>query len=155
MCGIFALLNSDDDMNKIKNEFAKGAGRGPESHTLIEVGKHAILGFHRLAINGLNTESDQPFQHDNLTLICNGEIYNYKELYKVLGIEPKTQSDCEVILHLYRRFGIEQTLQLLDGVFAFVLIDYNIYEDSAKLYAARDPFGVRPLYMMQDESNRI
>jgi len=150
MCGIFALLNSDDDMNKIKNEFAKGAGRGPESHTLIEVGKHAILGFHRLAINGLNTESDQPFQHDNLTLICNGEIYNYKELYKVLGIEPKTQSDCEVILHLYRRFGIEQTLQLLDGVFAFVLIDYNIYEDSAKLYAARDPYGVRPLYMMHD-----
>jgi asparagine synthase (glutamine-hydrolysing) len=85
-----------------------------------------------------------------LTLICNGEIYNYKELYAVLGIEPKTQSDCEVILHLYRRFGIEQTLQLLDGVFAFILIDYNIYEDSAKLFAARDPFGVRPLYMMED-----
>uniref|UniRef100_A0A6C0HYB5 asparagine synthase (glutamine-hydrolyzing) n=1 Tax=viral metagenome TaxID=1070528 RepID=A0A6C0HYB5_9ZZZZ len=156
MCGIFAFLNSDsdDDMNKIKKEFKKGEGRGPESHTLTEVGKNVIIGFHRLAINGLNPESDQPFQQDNLTLICNGEIYNYKELYKILGIEPKTQSDCEVILHLYRRFGIEQTLQLLDGVFAFILIDYNIYEDSAKLYAARDPFGIRPLYIMQD-SKRI
>jgi asparagine synthase (glutamine-hydrolysing) len=154
MCGIFALFNSDDDMNKIKKEFAKGEGRGPESHTLKEIGNNAVIGFHRLAINGLNQESDQPFEQDNLTLICNGEIYNYKELYKILGIEPKTQSDCEVILHLYRRFGIEQTLQLLDGVFAFVLIDYNIYETCAKIYVARDPFGVRPLYMMQDLQNK-
>jgi len=153
MCGIFALLNSTDDMNKIKKEFEKGEGRGPESHTLKGVGKNAVIGFHRLAINGLNSQSDQPFEHDNLTLICNGEIYNYKELYKVLEIEPTTQSDCEVILHLYRRFGIEQTLQLLDGVFTFVLIDYNIYETCAKMYVARDPFGVRPLYTMMDCKN--
>jgi asparagine synthase (glutamine-hydrolysing) len=154
MCGIFALLNSNDDITKIKKEFAKGEGRGPESHTLKDVGNNAVIGFHRLAINGLNVASDQPFEQDNLTLICNGEIYNYKELYQVLGIQSKTQSDCEVILHLYRRFGIEQTLQLLDGVFAFVLIDYNIYETCAKMYIARDPFGVRPLYMMRDSQNK-
>jgi asparagine synthase (glutamine-hydrolysing) len=150
MCGIFALLNNDiKEDTKIKTEFMKGSGRGPESHHMITVGTDAILGFHRLAINGLNSASDQPFQQDNLTLICNGEIYNYKYLYQKLGITPKTGSDCEVILHLYKKFGIEQTLQLLDGVFAFVLIDYAIETKSAKMYVARDPFGVRPLYFMQ------
>ena len=149
MCGIFALLNSDHKDYTIKTEFFKGSGRGPESHNMISVGTEATIGFHRLAINGLNTASDQPFQQDNLILICNGEIYNYKQLYDKLGITPKTDSDCEVILHLYKQFGIEQTLQLLDGVFAFVLIDYAIENDSAKMYVARDPFGVRPLYFMQ------
>jgi len=79
MCGIFALLNTVHTMNKIHLSFSKGEGRGPESHTLKPIGENAILGFHRLAINGLNVESDQPLQHKNLTLICNGEIYNYKE----------------------------------------------------------------------------
>ena len=151
MCGIFALLNTVHTMNKIHLSFFKGEGRGPESHTLKPIGENAIFGFHRLAINGLNVQSDQPLQHKNLTLICNGEIYNYKELYSILNIEPTTQSDCEVILHLYERFGIENTLQLLDGVFAFILIDYDIQSDCAKLYVGRDPFGVRPLYVMTDQ----
>jgi len=150
MCGIFALLNSYAPMNKITKEFSKGEGRGPESHILKKIGQEAVLGFHRLAINGLNPESDQPLHHDNLTLICNGEIYNYKELYNLLKIEPRTQSDCEVILHLYKRFGIQQTLQLLDGVFAFIIIDYDIESEYAKMHVARDPFGVRPLYSMTE-----
>ena len=151
MCGIFSLLNSDSsDFQEqfIRDQFYKGRGRGPEHSILKIVGKNTIFGFHRLAINGLNTVSNQPLIKGNLTLICNGEIYNYEELYNLLGIEPETQSDCEVILHLYERFGIERCLQLLDGVFAFILLDYDIYSESAKLYAARDPLGVRPLYIM-------
>lgn len=152
MCGIFGLLNTSYSIEKINNSFLKGQGRGPESHTLQKIGQSAVLGFHRLAINGLNIESDQPLHHNNLTLICNGEIYNYKQLYSLLNIQSKTDSDCEVILHLYEKFGIEQTLQLLDGVFAFILIDYDIESDSAKLYAGRDPFGVRPLYVMTNKN---
>jgi len=153
MCGIFFLLNNtkySEDI--IKEQFMKGQGRGPEHSSLTKIGSHAVLGFHRLAINGLNPESNQPIQLDNLTLICNGEIYNYKHLYDELGITPNCESDCEVILHLYKKFGIERTLQLLDGVFAFVLIDYNIEADHATCYIARDPFGVRPLYQLSGPS---
>ena len=159
MCGIFALLNNDDGSSQyfekdfIAKEFMKGSGRGPEYASINTVGKQVIFGFHRLAINGLNSTSHQPIVNNNITLICNGEIYNYKELYKQLEIEPKTQSDCEVIIHLYKRFGIEQTLQLLDGVFAFVLLDYDINSESAKIYVARDPFGVRPLYFLHPRSS--
>ena len=153
MCGIFFLLNNQTySEDVIQEQFMKGQGRGPEHSSLTKVGSHAIVGFHRLAINGLNSESNQPIQLDNLTLICNGEIYNYKHLYDELGITPHCDSDCEVILHLYQRFGIERTLQLLDGVFAFVLIDYNIEADYAKTYIARDPFGIRPLYQLSGPS---
>ena len=124
MCGIFALLNNEncipDDL--IERQFEKGKNRGPEFSTLQNVSLKTKFGFHRLAINGLNTESNQPIKINNITLICNGEIYNYKELYDLLpDIIPKTDSDCEIIIHLYEKFGIEYTLKILDGVFAFVL----------------------------------
>ena len=158
MCGIFSLLNAEysgfpEDF--IKTQFEKGQGRGPDNSVLKQVGRNTLFGFHRLAINGLNNESNQPLVRGNLTLICNGEIYNYKELYYTLGINPETQSDCEVILHLYERFGIDRCLQLLDGVFAFILLDYDINSDSVKLYAARDPFGVRPLYTMKTTQSSV
>jgi len=151
MCGIFALLNIEKTSTQfspefIKTQFMKGVGRGPENSSIHYSGSKAIFGFHRLAINGLNTNSNQPIEFENLLLICNGEIYNYKELYRELGIEPKTDSDCEVILHLYKRYGIEHTLQIIDGVFSFILLDYNIYDEMAKLFVCRDPYGVRPLY---------
>jgi len=165
MCGIFGIFNPSPKIPEqtYKTAFMNGSSRGPENSVFQTIGTQAYLGFHRLAINGLNNASNQPLQQGNLTLICNGEIYNYKRLYEILGspeplyefdgekfdstaFQPRTQSDCEIILHLYRKFGIEQTLQLLDGVFAFILIDYDIYSDSAKMYVARDPFGVRPLY---------
>jgi asparagine synthase (glutamine-hydrolysing) len=150
MCGIFALLNiirqftSNLQLNIIHNEFMKGRSRGPEFSKLetTTLNKNIILGFHRLAINGLNEKSNQPFYIEGVMLVCNGEIYNYKQLYEYLGIEPVTDSDCEVIIHLYLLYGIEQTLLMLDGVFAFVLYDTR----KELVYTARDPFGVRPLY---------
>lgn len=142
MCGIFALLNyADNDFKKIKTEFDKGYSRGPEDTQFEYLKKYkTYLGFHRLSINGLNKESNQPLNINDCILICNGEIYNYRELGKSLNITFKTNSDCEVIIHLYKKFGIEYTLDLLDGVFAFMLIDNNT------IYVARDAFGVRPLF---------
>lgn len=153
MCGIFALISDNvknSDLNNkefIKQAFELGKGRGPESSVIEELDSkneelNITLGFHRLAINGLDSISMQPLTLFGKKLICNGEIYNYKELYKLVDTTPQTHSDCEVILHLYHKFGIETTLQLLDGVFAFILVD----EIEQKLYAARDRFGVRPLY---------
>jgi asparagine synthase (glutamine-hydrolysing) len=151
MCGIFTLLNNDTFFHKwfVDEQFMKGKKRGPEFSKLEQFGLRCLLGFHRLAINGLNDFSNQPIIIDDVALICNGEIYNYKELYKIMGITPITQSDCEVIIHLYVRYGMKQTLQMLDGVFAFVLCDCNINKLNAKIYIARDPYGVRPLYALK------
>ena len=76
-------------------------------------------------------------------LVCNGEIYNYEHLFITMCIYPKTTSDFEIIIHLYKKYGIEQTLSILDGVFSFVLFDMNKNE----MFVARDPYGVRPLFI--------
>lgn len=156
MCGIFALLNNENTFSDefVNEQFKKSENRGPEFSILKQVSMKAVFGFHRLAINGLNNESNQPITIDNVALICNGEIYNYKELYDLMKIPTNqivTQSDCEVIIHLYIRYGIEQTLKMLDGVFAFVLCDSRFQGDSIDnhIFVARDPFGVRPLYSLK------
>jgi len=157
MCGIFALLNSQEiDDNEIEKEFNKGKKRGPEFSKLTKIYK-SIIGFHRLAINGLNEESNQPIIIDNVFLICNGEIYNYLQLYKIINIIPKTQSDCEIIIHLYIKYGIEQTLIMLDGVFSFILIDLRIINNQLDnfIYISRDPLGVRPLYILENNNNNL
>ena len=149
MCGIFSLLNSIGfSTDFINTQFEKGKNRGPE-YSKLESFNNFNLGFHRLAINGLNDQSNQPISINNIILICNGEIYNYKNLFKLMDVKPETGSDCEVIIYLYLRYGIEQTLQMLDGVFAFVLYDSN----NSNIYVARDPFGVRPLYQLSNLTN--
>jgi asparagine synthase (glutamine-hydrolysing) len=156
MCGIFTLLNSSYDNNNVNNEFMKGKSRGPEFSKLDNLYLKLILGFHRLAINGLNNESNQPLVINDIVLICNGEIYNHQNLYENMNITPVTGSDCEVIIHLYIKYGIEQTLLMLDGVFSFILYDNRISEDvNNRLYVARDPYGVRPLYYLKNKRNVV
>ena len=154
MCGIFSLLfhnkNIIYDNDKIQNEFNKGINRGPE-HSVLEYYDNIVLGFHRLAINGLNDKSNQPIVVDGIRLICNGEIYNYKELYKKYHFTPTTDSDCEIIIHLYKQFGLLRTLTYLDGVFAFVLYD----ENTKRVHVARDPFGVRPLFYLSKKNTTL
>jgi asparagine synthase (glutamine-hydrolysing) len=160
MCGIFALLNNNEnkehstnstiDTNIIEEQFQKGKGRGPEFSIIDHSYLNMTLGFHRLAINGLNVQSNQPIVYNDIILVCNGEIYNYKQLYKSMNIKPITDSDCEVIIYLFLKYGIEQTLNMLDGVFAFVLYDKR--ENENKIYVARDPFGVRPLYKLSNST---
>lgn len=90
------------------------------------IGQDKYMVFHRLCINDLSDAGNQPLFHpqdNNLVVICNGEIYNYKELVKENGFKLNSSSDCEVILHMYKKYGIEKTIKSLDGVFAFVLID--------------------------------
>jgi asparagine synthase (glutamine-hydrolysing) len=136
-------INKNSDQGFIKEQFEKGQNRGPEfSEILLHEEEQFIQGFHRLAINGLTSLSNQPLNMWNCSLICNGEIYNYKKLYEIMNIEPATHSDCEVIIYLYRKYGIEHAIKMLDGVFAFVLYDYQYN----MIFSARDPYGVRPLY---------
>lgn len=147
MCGIFALLgeprHSPED---VKNASLKGRNRGPEHSSLVTLSNKVTLGFNRLAINGLDQESNQPLMiDDSYYLICNGEIYNYRELYKELKVAPESCSDCEIVLHIYKRYGIEGVVQMIDGVFAMVLVDMK----KNRVFIARDTFGVRPLFYME------
>ena len=149
MCGIFFVSDPDHSRREIIEEsFNKGKGRGPDDSRLISLNgayltKDYFIGFHRLSINGLNKASGQPFVKNSVYLICNGEIYNYKEIYKLLNIIPETSSDCEIIIDLYLNgYDIKNIVNILDGVFAFVLYDLN----KDLVFAARDPFGIRPLF---------
>lgn len=150
MCGIFAVFN-DKEHGKYETNFNNGKNRGPDNSTFLTVSEKILLGFHRLSINGLDNSSDQPLQHDNIILICNGEIYNYKELGQHLDIKMNTHSDCEIIIHLYKKYGIEQTVQMLDGVFAFILLDIS----NEKCFISRDPYGVRPLVIYKKNDTMI
>ena len=165
MCGIFALLNDYKPFNthitteNRRNAFYSGMSRGPEEHRMIEHMNGVSMYFHRLAINGIDVLSGQPLKIGDVTLICNGEIYNYKQLFSMLkeyGIVQQTRSDCEVIIHLYNIFGIERTLQMIDGVYSFVLYEQQIGVSllSDKVYIARDPFGVRPLYTLASKDGK-
>jgi asparagine synthase (glutamine-hydrolysing) len=147
MCGIFGLLNNNASApiskDTIEEAFYKLKPRGPEYSSLIDYDVKTTLGFHRLAINGLDSGSHQPICVDGVRLVCNGEIYNYKKLYEMMGVTPETHSDCEVIIHLYKKYGIQQCLRMLDGYFAFILVDGDT------IYVARDAFGVRPLFVAE------
>lgn len=158
MCGIYGLLNSKsiETLKHIEKLFKNENKRGPDNTVIERYDKiNAILGFHRLSINGLDSGSNQPIHVNNKILICNGEIYNYKSFYNEYSIEPETHSDCEAIIHMYDKFGIDGALQYMDGVFAFMLFDYSDIND-IKLYVARDPFGIRPLFTFNyyDECNQ-
>lgn len=146
MCGIFLFNDTGDseaNCDDVRRAFGLGSGRGPETSTLKYDSRiSSWIGFHRLAINGLTKGSDQPFYIKDCILVCNGEIYNHSELALSMGCEVETESDCEIIIHMYRRYGMKHTLTMLDGVFSFILVDLL----SSKVYVARDPFGVRPLY---------
>lgn len=153
MCGIFALLCSDNEIldHKLINEyFLKGSKRGPEHSVLQNIKNDVIFGFHRLAINGLDPESNQPIISRGKYLICNGEIYNHSELFEQQKLEKNTNSDCEAILKGYERNGIN-IINMLDGVFGCLIYD----NDKNEIIAARDPYGVRPLYICYYENNNI
>ena len=153
MCGIFSILNNHYSDQQIEFCFEKGSKRGPEKSDLVNFNnKKIILGFHRLAINGYqDPNADQPFDLNNISLICNGEIYNWKKLYSMMGVIGKSNSDCEVIIHLYLKYGIEQTVKMLDGVFSFILYD----RIDNKVFVARDAFGVRPLFIKKTKHDNV
>jgi asparagine synthase (glutamine-hydrolysing) len=143
MCGILVIINPNLTIHEARDLFAKGAPRGPDHSNFLVQSASFWVGFHRLSINGLNIQSNQPLRLGNLILVCNGEIYNSRALYESMGVTPTTDSDCEVILHLFVRYGIEAAVRMIDASeFAFVM--HNT--DTNEVYAARDPYGVRPLF---------
>lgn len=149
MCSIIGLSKCDD-FEKIKKSFEKSNSRGPDGTSYYNANS-ALLGFKRLAIMGLNEFGMQPFSYDDKVLVCNGEIYGFRDIKIELlkkGYSFKSNSDCEILLPLFKEFGFEM-FSKLDAEFALIIYDKK--ED--KIIAARDPLGIRPLYYGKSKSN--
>ncbi|KAH7730572.1 CRE-ASNS-1 protein [Aphelenchoides avenae] len=131
MCGIWALIGDEYQPAKHGAEFMKIAGRGPDLTVVCEPG---------------NAPSSQPVVASNLSVVCNGEIYNHLQLKEASKLDEDSvqnaASDCAAIVHSFvsTGFDLAKCCASLDGVFAFVMCDGRY------LYVGRDPIGVRPLF---------
>jgi asparagine synthase (glutamine-hydrolysing) len=132
--------------------FERTVSRGPDDSRVIDTG-HGLLGFHRLSIMGLTPEGMQPFELDGSYAVCNGELYGFERMRERLigkGYRFQSDSDCEILLPLYREYGTE-LFSLLDAEFACIIYD----AESQGFIAARDPIGIRPLYFGHDDGGSI
>lgn len=151
MCGIWSLIGecSQEDIQKGFEDFMKIKHRGP-MFSNFQVYDNVLLGFHRLSIMDTSFQSNQPYVSKNLVFVCNGEIYNYKELNLKYNLKITGKSDCLSLFHLYKEYDFTTFLSLIaevQGEFAFILLEFD--EETNKLQtvvAGRDPVGIRPLY---------
>ena len=146
MCGIWALFGANDDVKVRCAACHKISHRGPEAFRIESIPgfPNSCLGFHRLEIvdasGGMQPMRLHAYPH--VRLVYNGEIYNCREVGKEYGFDYETHCDGESIIHLYVRFGAERAAEMLDGVFAFVIVDTKKRE----VHLGRDVFGVRPMF---------
>jgi asparagine synthase (glutamine-hydrolysing) len=158
MCGIF-FTNSTDSLETEKYQmFQTLKHRGPDVSVFRRERNNTrnnVYGFHRLAIIDPVNSIVQPFFYKHIVMLCNGEIYNWKQLYKryVMTFQPveTLPTDCGIIPLLYEYFqgDFVEVVKELEGEFAIVL--YDTLQN--KVFATRDFMGVRPLYYTTHESN--
>jgi len=157
MCGICGILNLELEpaahRECIDRMSARLVHRGPDSHGKFEL-PYLALAVRRLSIIDLET-GDQPLSNEagDVTLVFNGEIYNYRELRERLldhGHQFKTRSDGEVIAHLYEELGPEFVREL-NGMFAIALWDHR----ARRLLLARDRAGEKPLYYWHGDKTLV
>lgn len=146
MCGILGILSPTEvDRAAFQAALDKISHRGPDGEGRFE-NDEILLGHRRLAIIDLSHSGDQPMidAASGVTIIFNGEIYNYLELrdeLQALGVEFRSGSDTEVLIQAYLRWGTEM-FPRLNGMWAFAIWDPR----TASLLLSRDRFGVKPLY---------
>mgnify|MGYP000052251927 FL=1 len=152
MCTIMGFSKKTLTRQEITPFLERTVSRGPDMSRIIET-PSGWLCFQRLAIMGLTEAGMQPFSLDGDMVACNGEIYGFRPLKRQLeerGYRFHSGSDCEVLLPLFREYGLEM-FSRLDAEFALVL--YDASADS--LIAARDPIGIRPLFYGYDRAGAI
>ncbi|MBQ7255187.1 MAG: asparagine synthase B [Oscillospiraceae bacterium] len=148
MCSIMGYCGSGADPAAFREGFYKTKSRGPDDSRILDTGK-GLLGFHRLSIMGLTDEGMQPFELNGSYVVCNGELYGFETMRTALqkkGYTFRSDSDCEILLPLYREYGTE-IFSMLDAEFVCILYD----GETGEFIAARDPIGIRPLYYGQDK----
>tara|TARA_E500000178_G_C17034283_1_gene762407 strand:+ start:1394 stop:3289 length:1896 start_codon:yes stop_codon:yes gene_type:complete len=160
MCGIVGIYTtkknkvSIDDLKKLTKKLNL---RGPDNSDFKLISENLIFGHFRLSIIDTSSAGSQPMMsfNDNSIITYNGEIYNSLELYNNIhsnsNINFKGKSDTEVLINYLEIYGIDKTLNHINGMYAFAY--YNIKEN--KLYFARDIFGQKPLYYYFDNEKII
>lgn len=156
MCGICGKINFNGNSIEPEDILKKARAlthRGPDDEGVYIDGAVG-LGSRRLSIIDLET-GRQPIHNEDSSIwvVCNGEIYNYRELsdnLKAQGHTFYTRSDTEVIVHLYERYQ-EECVKHLNGIFAFAIWD----KKRKKLFLGRDRLGVKPLFYYQDKTRLI
>lgn len=157
MCGIYGIADLDglprERLWSIQRMDRALGHRGPDEGGSYS-SKLAAIAMRRLSIIDVEHGS-QPFQSEDGTvaLVCNGEIYNHRELRRKLehrGCRFRSGSDVETILHGYRHFGLDIT-GLLEGMFGFAIWD----ENDRRLVLARDPYGIKPLFYYQHQNTLL
>lgn len=152
MCSIMFYFRPDLTKELFQKGFSETVSRGPDQSRIIDLGD-GIMGFHRLAIMGLTEEGMQPFSLGAKNLVCNGEIYGFEKFREELisdGYQFASDSDCEILLPLYEKYGVEM-FSKLDAEFALIIYD----TDTKSVIAARDPIGIRPLYYGYDKDGYL
>ena len=152
MCSIIGYCGPVADLETFQRGFDRTRSRGPDDSRVVPAGE-GLLGFHRLAIMGLTPEGMQPFELEGSWAVCNGEIYGFEKLKRELeekGYTFRSGSDCEILLPLYREYGVDM-FAMLDAEFACILYDGR----TGEFIAARDPIGIRPLYYGYDSRGVI
>ena len=143
MCSIMGYKGTSVPGEKFKECFDKTISRGPDMQRILPI-PGGILGFERLAIMGLDESGMQPFSNNDDYVICNGEIYGFRDIKRELekeGYSFASDSDCEILLPLYEKYGVDM-FAMLDAEYACVIYDHK----KNSLVAARDPIGIRPLF---------
>jgi len=149
MCGVAGAFLQPDGGGLVEIMAGRIAHRGPDAVGMWDTsseGRSMQLAHRRLSIIDLSTAADQPFVKDGLLLSYNGELYNYRDLRATLesrGVRFVTQSDTEVVLEGWRAWGPD-ALRRFRGMFAFAVYD----ERRGSLALARDPLGIKPMYVM-------
>lgn len=138
MCGIIGC-NFFPKVS-IETLTAKLTHRGPDFQNVLKLDKNHF-GHTRLSIIDLDNEANQPMIFDEIVIVYNGEIYNYKELIISENLHCITHSDTEVLIRLYQKYGID-FLYKLNGMFSFCI--YDIKKD--RYFCARDRYGKKPFY---------
>ena len=154
MCGIIGIFGENNPRNRAKKSLEKIVHRGSSVFEL-EFFKNGALGVNRLPIVD-REHGKQPKSNEDKTIfsILNGEIFNYRELKKTLikkGHNFETDSDTEVLAHLYEEYGPKMVNMLDSEMFAFVIYDKR----DNSIFAARDALGIKPLYYAHDNTKQI
>ncbi len=153
MCSIMGMKGCSISFDEFKMGLEKTQSRGPDMMRITEYGEDVVLGFQRLSIMGLSEAGMQPFELNGNAVVCNGEIYGFRPLKDELISEGYTfvsESDCEILLPLYEKYGTEM-FKMLDAEYACIIYD----KEKDELVAARDPIGIRPLFYGYTENGRI
>ncbi|ANW24197.1 asparagine synthase (glutamine-hydrolyzing) [Vibrio coralliilyticus] len=143
MCGLYFDSNFNKSNVSKENLDALLRHRGPDSMQVYECG-NVRLYHSRLAIVGLEKESNQPYSYDDFVIVYNGEVFNFIELrdeLKELGYQFETNSDTEVILKLFHHYG-KGFEEKLNGMWSLVIYD----KTKNKIYVSRDRYGQKPLF---------